>query len=395
MATMVSLVSEQTVPNILAIWHFQPDHLLFVSTDKMETSKKSDAIIKSVNLRRGEKYRLGNNAEVLIVDEASLSNCLRKLDDWVRGKEGESFIINLTGGTKIMSIAVFELFKNYRNVMIYIPFPRNEYLELFPLTSPKLATPLADRLKVEEYLCAYGLDVVNMDKVERSKKSSLKRKDMSSWMVAHYKEIQDVLAFLGNELREPREKKLDKYPFKKEYGCHHVLENEFLLKIGFRHNERVYAKTLYKDEINYLTGGWLEEYCFHDVHELLGKLVDDAVINIQVRNPQGRDNEFDVMFTCRNALYFVECKSMEQRHLGDRHTEGFDSFLYKIGALQKEFGLRVKSFLVANSSLIVQAQTGKIKQSLCERAEQFNTQIIGPGDVSRFQDILKNSLIRY
>jgi len=111
----------------------------------------------------------------------------------------------------------------------------------------------------------------------------------------------------------------------------------------------------------------------------------------EIRNPQGRDNEFDVMFTSRNALYFIECKSMEQKHLGERKSEGFDSFLYKIGALQKEFGLRVESYLVTNSSVIVHAQTGEINKALCERAEQFKTQIVGPDDVIRFPDILKKS----
>lgn len=390
MATMVSLVSEQTVPNILAIWQFKPEKLLFLSTAKMEREEKVRHILATVNRRFEKSYKIGENAQSIIVLEDSLFQCLRNLEEWIQGKEDEDFIVNLTGGTKLMSIAVFEFFKNYESKMIYIPLNKNEYISPFPIRSPK-PKPLDGRLTVEEYICAYGLNVMNVDKIERSKKAASQRKDISLWIVNHYKDIQDVLAFLGNELREARKKKLDKFPFKKEYACHHVLEKEFLLKMEFHHGNSGYAKTLSKEDIHYLTGGWLEEFCFNAVYALLGNLTDDVVSNIQIRNSQGRDNEFDVMFTSRNALYFIECKSMEQKHLGEKQSEGFDDFLYKIGALQKEFGLRVESYLVTNSSGIVH-KTGEIRQALRERAEQFKTQIVGPDDVIRFPDILKSRL---
>lgn len=392
MATMVSLVSEQTVPNILAIWQFQPEKLLFVSTEKMEQLGKVRDILATVN-RRGEKrYSIGENAESIVVLEDSLYQGLRELEKWISGKEDEDFIVNLTGGTKLMSIAVFECFKNYECKMIYIPINKNEYISPFPIRTPKPATKLDGRLTVEEYLSAYGLDVVNREKIDQARKGALQRKDISQWVVDHYQDIRDVIAFLGNELRDARERKLDKYHFKKEYAYCNALGKEFLMKMGFQQSDGEYIKTLLKAEISYLTGGWLEEYCFNAVDGLKGPLVDDVVLNIQIRNQQGRDNEFDVMFTSRNALYFIECKSMEQKHLGEKHAEGFDSFLYKIGALQKEFGLRVESILVTNSNVIVHQQTGEIKQALCERAEQFKTKIVGPDDVINFPEILKRHL---
>jgi hypothetical protein len=118
MTTMVSLISEQTVPNILAIWHFQPERLLFVSTEKMEREQKVRDILATVNCRLKKTYKIGENTQSIIVLEDSLLQCLRKLEEWIQGKEDERFIINLTGGTKLMSIAVFEFFKNYESKMI-------------------------------------------------------------------------------------------------------------------------------------------------------------------------------------------------------------------------------------------------------------------------------------
>jgi hypothetical protein len=388
---MVSLVSEQTVPNILAILHFQPDKLLFISTEKMERKNKVEAILKALENISGKKLQRGQNVDIICVVEDSIYDCHSCLENWIKGKEDDDYIVNLTGGTKLMSIATFEFFKNYGSKMIYIPLNKNEYISPFPIRAPKPPLPIRERLSVIQYLYAYGLDVLNIEKTGRYKSLALKRKENSSWIVEHYGEIQNVLDFLGNELRDAREKKLDKFHFRKEYMCRTVFESKFLLEMGFYNEGKDYAKKLSKDEILYLTGGWLEEYCFNVVNELLGTLVDDAVLNIQIRNPQGSDNEFDVMFTSDNALYFIECKSMEQKHLGKKHEEGFGDFLYKIGALQNEFGLRVESFLVTNSSLIVNEE-GKIKQSLLDRAKQFKTEIIGPNDVIHFSDILKEAL---
>jgi len=90
------------------------------------------------------------------------------------------------------------------------------------------------------------------------------------------------------------------------------------------------------------------------------------------------------MFTRDNALYFIECKSLDQNE--DKKTDA----LYKVGALQKEFGLRVESFFVTTSPYIL--KDGKIKQSLRARAEQFKTTIIPPSKVSQFGEILERNL---
>ncbi len=90
------------------------------------------------------------------------------------------------------------------------------------------------------------------------------------------------------------------------------------------------------------------------------------------------------MFTKDNALYFVECKSLDQEK--DKETD----ILYKIGALQKEFGLRIESFLVSTSPHII--KEGKIKFSLQARAEQFRTTIVSPSEVINFKGFIVQKL---
>ncbi|WP_419470278.1 hypothetical protein [Candidatus Kuenenia sp.] len=52
---LVSLVSEQTIPNILAIHHFRPNELLFISTKVMEYKGKTSAILNTPDML-GLKY---------------------------------------------------------------------------------------------------------------------------------------------------------------------------------------------------------------------------------------------------------------------------------------------------------------------------------------------------
>lgn len=386
MATMVSLVSEQTVPNILAIWQFEPEKLLFVSTEEMQRKEKVLDILAAANRRMMNPYELGENAESIVVLEDSLSQGLRTLEKWIQGKEDEDFIVNLTGGTKLMSIAVFEFFKNYESKMIYIPINKNEYITPFPIRSPKPPKPLKDRLTVDEYLCAYGLVMVNPDKVLRCIESANRLKKDTVWITDHYPALADLMACLGRELRDKRNKK--SFPCVMEYSVQNHEESAFLKRFQFRKEGNTYSKTLTKNEIGYFTGGWLEDYCYHCVAELLNKGVDDAVLNINIRNTLGRENEFDVIFTADNALYTIECKSLEQYH-----DKKFD-VLYKIGALQNEFGLRAQSFLVTTSSQIMDESTGQIKPHIQERANQFRTQIIDPEHLMDLKIILKNRFSR-
>ena len=47
---LVSLVSDQTIPNILAIHHIKPDELLFITTKDMAEQKGQSPFIKESDI---------------------------------------------------------------------------------------------------------------------------------------------------------------------------------------------------------------------------------------------------------------------------------------------------------------------------------------------------------
>lgn len=377
----VCLVSDQTIPNILGVHHFKPDRLLFVTTNDMEGRGKSQSIIETLH-RLGLHYE--KRHDKITVQEDSILDCHRKIDAWIEGWEDAEFTVNLTCGTKIMSIAAYEYFKDYSSRMIYIPLPKNEFIVPFPKKSPSKPTSLALRLSVVDYLTSYGLNVMNEKKLKGYKDDAIQRREFTDWIVLKYEKIKNLLVWMSGVLRSHRDDK--QYFVNAPFLGASREENEFIARVGasYDNSNGVVSKTFNRSEIRYLTGGWLEEYCFNEITAVLGQSVDNVVLGVQLMNAKGRDNEFDVMFTKENALYFIECKSLDQHD--DRKTE----VLYKIGALQKEFGLRVRSILVTTSPYIL--KDGQMKESVRARAEQFNTEVIPPSKVAAFGAIVSKML---
>lgn len=301
----------------------------------------------------------------------------KKISQWIEKYEDYNFTVNLTCGTKIMSIATYEFFKDFGSKMIYIPFPKNEFFEVYPFKKHSQLNPISLRLGVIEYLTAYSLKLTN-----ETKKEAEERKELTGWIVENYKNIETTLAELYKKLGTFRN--LESFTLNIEISDLNQLRKDFLNKIGFNINGNTISKNLSRSEIRYLTGGWLEEYVYNCVNSLKGKGIDDVVINIEIENPQSNRNEFDIMFTKDNALYFVECKSLSPEN------ELTQISLYKIGTLQKEFGLRVQSFYLTTSPHII--KNGQIRHYVKARAEQFKTGIVKPDELINLEKIIRKTL---
>ncbi len=377
---LVSLVSDQTIPNILAIHHFKPDALLFLTTAEMERKNKVSAIAETLH-RLGLPYDQTNMSSIEIFED-SILDCQQKLEKWIEDKKDAKFVINLTGGTKIMSIAAYDYFKDYHSEMLYIPIPNNHYIIPFPKKLPHKPVELELRLGVTQYVTAYGLQVKNEKSLQQHADTAEARKTKTTWLANNYAALAPTLTWLWAELRLHRNK--TKCDLNVSRTAQSSMEQEFFAKFSFSSHGATVTKTLTRSEILYFTGGWLEEFCFNELRQQKGNLIDDIVLGIKLQNQAGSANEFDVMFTRNNALYYVECKSLTQQN--DKEVE----VLYKIGALQGNFGLRVKSFLVSTSPHLL--ENGELKDAIKARAEQFNTTVILPDQFVRCGKIIAEKI---
>ncbi|MDR1898215.1 MAG: DUF1887 family protein [Prevotellaceae bacterium] len=148
MATqLISLISEHLLPNYLLAKEMagRYDRHVFITTKRMGEKSMTSRFCNTLNIEKKE-------VKIIIVSEDDLPDTMKKLESENFGKE-DRFIVNITGGTKVMSIATFTHFGDYNADFYYIPIEVNKIENV--KTGEDL--PLHYRVNVEEYLSLYGL----------------------------------------------------------------------------------------------------------------------------------------------------------------------------------------------------------------------------------------------
>ncbi|MEZ0329218.1 MAG: DUF1887 family CARF protein [Dissulfuribacterales bacterium] len=378
----ICLISAQTVPNILGLLHFQPvDKIIFITTEQMQKRQKIEAILNTLKLRN-----MVYPYESVIVNQDCFDDCLMKLST-MSFKDDDEITVNVTGGNKLMSIAAYKVFSSdrYKNIkIIYTPFPENEFNVIFPVSSEcKEPIKCNIRLKIKEYITAYGLKINNDSEISNNR--AQQNKKIAEFIAINYEQLSYLLNQFYKHLCVYRKAKqpidcIINYPL-----THHNNIAEELLKllnfsIEFKDSAVIVHKTINKYNARFLTGDWLSDYCYNSIKSL----VDDCVTGIHLQTSKGNQNEFDILFTKDNALYIIECKSLHQE--ADKGTD----ILYKIYSLQQEFGLKVKGFLVSTARKnLVSEKDNQIKQHLAARAKACNTEIIHPDKIGELSEWFK------
>jgi hypothetical protein len=114
MSTMVALVGGQTLPNILPILHYKPLYTLFVYTS---TTSKQYKNLKTVL----EKKKF--NVYGIETDPYDISAIVKKLSDSLTDMAtqlSQPLVFNLTGGTKSMSLAAYQVALERSAPVIYL-----------------------------------------------------------------------------------------------------------------------------------------------------------------------------------------------------------------------------------------------------------------------------------
>jgi len=112
--TQLVLISEQAVPNIAPILdeRFKPEQvIMLVSEDMLEQSEFLEKIYKP----RGIKV-----SRWKIKDPWDVEHIRNRIEDLLLENEYESIALNTTGGTKPMSIAAYEVFRENNLDIFYI-----------------------------------------------------------------------------------------------------------------------------------------------------------------------------------------------------------------------------------------------------------------------------------
>ncbi len=320
MTILVSIVSEQTVPNYLFIKEFQRqvDKFLFISTEQMEKQEKTDAMCSISGIQKDKRIKV-------LVSDSYLHEVKERLKK-INLPEDANYLVHLTGGTKMMSIAVWRYFQSFKNVrFFYVPIRSNSYVEVFD-DKPSLTTPFNYKISVEEHLSIYGIRFESKELM-----------------------FDENLADDIFEGLKANQFKLNNFP-------QDILEKHKILS----NVQQNYTK-------------WFEEYCYYLIKRELNLNENEILTGVnlydlkkekEIKNYQN-DNELDVVFIYNNIPYIIECKYSVGKEKVNTLT--INQVIYKLSSINKRFGLSARStiFTLSNFGLM----NGNAKENLRRRCE--------------------------
>lgn len=376
MRAMLCLISEQHVPNLLAVHELRPDLLVLLETEGMRNRNAANNFLKALAIG-GLDYLTRN--EIVPLDDGDSIEETKKALERVHSKYRDAeWIVNITGGTKPMSIGAYEFFKQKKNARIIYISASDQSKALDFLGGEDV--PLRYRISVGEFLAGYGFDLGYPNKVRENEERGERWLDLAAGIAAnsHNGALLGFLAHLSKISieRRGRDKGLEISEsdglLLKDAHLREMLASSF----GLKCDGGYLTGALDKYAVRFLTGGWLEVFTWGLLRRL--DSVWDVHLGLQiVRKGERLQNDLDVAFMTDQSLRIVECKSGSQEH----DKEGSDT-LYKIEAIRKQLGaLRVRSYLVTTSDNVIDPNTRKIKEHLANRANLYECAIVKPDDV--------------
>jgi len=342
--TQLILISVQAVPNITPILdeRFKPRQvIMLVSDDMMQRSEYLEKIYKPRGIKVS-RWKIKNPWDV--------EHIRQRIEDLLLENDFEHISLNATGGTKPMSIAAYEVFRENDLEIFYIHPELDRLIWMHP---KRPAIDLADRIKLKEYLYAYGAtDVKEVHKGGVAASLRELSKELSN-NIQNYEPALSSLNYYAASADNPRltskatDDKNGDYAF---WDLVDLFEQAKLLK-------KAEGGLVFPDEASrfLVNGGWLELYAYQCCLDLKKKIgIQDVGHSVEVTRQKGKNtvlNEMDVALLKDNRLYLLECKTKKFTGSSKKHSEAAD-VLYKLDSIRDVLGgLQAKAMLVSIKKL--------------------------------------------
>ncbi len=374
--TQLVLISAQAVPNITPILdkRFKPQQvIMLVSDDMMQRSEYLEKIYKP----RGIKV-----SRWKIKDPWDVEHIRQRIEDLLIENDFFHIVLNATGGTKPMSIAAYEVFRENNLDIFYIHPELDRLIWMHP---KRPAIDLADSIKLKEYLYAYGASDVN--EVHKAGVVASLRTLFKELIdnITKYEPALSSLNWYAASAHNPhlRSKATD------DKNGDHVFWD--LVDLFERANllSKLDGRLVFPDEDSrfMVNGGWLELYTYQCCLGLKKKLgIQDVARSVEIARKNGKNtvlNEMDVALLKDNRLYLLECKTKQFIGNSKKHSE-CDDVLYKLDSIRDVIGgLQAKAMLVSLK---------KLEKHHLNRAKELNVQLCCNQDIKFMEDKIENWL---
>ncbi|MCL2877088.1 MAG: DUF1887 family CARF protein [Betaproteobacteria bacterium] len=371
MKTQICLVSAQAAANLLSALDpdLKPQKVVLVVSPKMKTQANN---LRSVLREGGLQVALQE-----LADEHDFSKIENDLLQLAGSLEQDEVSLNITGGTKLMSVAAQSIANLHEWRMFYVDADTDQVIWLGRDKTPP--HPLKEYLRLPHYLKAYGFDLP-----EPSKVPSLTQvqQNLIQTLIKQISSMESALAKLNWLAQQAEDKhQLDIVMDKSQQDDRNLepllrnFNDAGMLRIE---NNRIHFAS--EEARDFVKGGWLENHVFQAVTSLTQNLgIRDKSINLQIEDAQKVRNEQDVVFLARNRLFIIECKTAR---MSNPKTPKANDTLFKLSENCRRIGgLGTRGLLVSYR---------KLREPELRLAKALNIEVVTGADITRLPEKLKH-----
>ena len=372
----ICLVSQQAAANLLPALDpgLKPEKIILVVTGKMQRQAEHLCAVLKESAVKVDLLQLTNERDFRQIEEELLNLATRL--------EGQSVALNITGGTKFMSVAAQSVAQACGWAMFYVDADTDRVIWLGQNTPP--AQPLQEQLKLRHYLRSYGFELTQ--KPNRSQANAA-QEQLTQNLVANVSGLENSITTL-NALTQDAERRnslsVDLVDWQRTDIALDVLLRDFeSCNALTRQGDRIQFP--HKDARDFVKGGWLELHTIQAVHQVTGPLgIRDKALGLEVIDEASDTrNELDIAFMARNRLFVIECKTarIDRPQGPSQQAPKANDTLFKLSENCRRLGgLGTRGMLVSYR---------KLREPEMRLARALGIEVVAGADIARLPEKLK------
>ena len=369
--THLCLVSTQPIPNLAPVFDRQqpPQQVVLLVSNQMKQY--------ATWLQQALQQRQIKSEVWPLRDPYDCEHIKRRVEALLERKDLGNLALNVTAGTKIMSLAAYEVFRE-RGLPIFYVHPQKDLL--VPLLPAGPARELPDQLKLEEFFQVHGYQVTSL----RRKTIARARQQLGERLVEKvslFSQALGPLNYLAGTAKNRPSLQSDRIAKRNWDTNGFKLLVDLLVDEGLLSAVNDHLVFSSEEDRFFVNGGWLEEYLFSRIDRLRNRIkIQDSAMSVQVESSSGTKNEIDVALLHNNRLFLIECKT---RRFRGKQGAGSKA-LYRMDSLKLMGGVTAQAML---------ASYRRLTTSHHRRAEDLRVDLVVGDDLLQIEQWLEKWLL--
>ena len=318
-------------------------------------------------------------------DDRDVATLMTQAQDLAAQLDGKPVVINFTGGTKPMALALNQQLAGLLNTGSAATAPHLVYCDtdhqrLEWLSPAPQSEPMQDVLQLNDILLAQGYRRQSGNggaAAAEQDRAAQERADLTRWLGLNVTKLGNFLGamnYLASRARPDEQRFEARQQFNYPPGGKWVVEwLQRCAELGLAHWDGE-AEIVFADAAAavYLGGGWVEEFA---ALKLKGLFPHRWEQNLQVEQVgSGTRNELDAVVVHRNRMLIIECKAA-------RTDNTPADWIYKLSQLSRSVGGALATPLLLSAR--------KLDPEARQRAAQYKVDVIDGAEIQNLVPFLQ------